>query len=171
MIETRRISKVKLDGPRVEISGKSTWGVGNEREWIMRAVEEPDPAFPASLAALPPEIRKLLGLPTGWAADALKVISISFSWSETTEVRGASICCRADLECATSPLIFNTPHLPYAQYSEGGEQPLMPDDLRELLEEVEHQAERYLAGARAQEDLFAPRPIGKAAAAGERVDA
>lgn len=178
-MKDRRIRKAKLDGSRVEITAIETWGVSNEREWTLRCSEDPDPAFPASLKALPDEIRKLLDLPETWAAGALKVISVSFSWSETTEVAGASICCRADLECATSPLIFNTPHLPYAQYSEGGTQPIMPDDLRELLDEVERQAERYLDGERAQADLFAARVIddvksivtGKDAAAGERVDA
>jgi len=172
MIEDKRITKVKVDGARVEISGKSTWGVFNEREWHSRVTEEPDPAFPAALQALVPEIRDMLGLPPTWAENAMKVISVSFSWSESVEVRGASICVRADLECATSPLIFNTPHLPYDQYAEGGSQPTMPAELINLLDEVEHQAERYLGGARAQEDLFGHRPpTGKEAASGERVDA
>lgn len=171
----RRISKVKWDGHRVEITSKETWGVGNEREWTLRCAEAPDPAFPAALQALPPEIRKLLELPEHWAEGAFKVLSVSFSWSETTEVRGASICCRADLECATAPLIINTPHLPYDQYSEGGAQPTMPPALVGLLDEVEHQAERYINGARSQADLFedepAPPPPRKDAAAGERVEA
>lgn len=169
-MEERSISRLKYDGVRVEIATKSTWGVGNEREVTMRSVEEPDPALQKALDALPPLIRNLLELPDHWAEGKLSVVSISWSWSASTEVRGASICCRADLECATAPLIFNTPHLPYEQYSERGQQPVMPDDLVDALDEVERQAERYLAGARAQEDLFAPRD-GKAAAAGELVEA
>jgi len=171
LIEDKRITKVKVEGARVEISGKSTWGIANEREWHTRVTEEPDPAFPAALQALVPEIRELLELPADYAKDAMKVISVSFSWSASVKVRGASICVRADLECANSPLIFNTPHLPYDQYSESGTQPVMPEELIKLLDEVEHQAERYLGGARAQEDLFGQsRFDGKAAAAGERLE-
>lgn len=161
-MKDRRIRKVKLDGSRVEIKAIETWGIGNEREWTLRCWEDPDPKLPAAFAALPPQVRDLLELPKTWADGKLKVLSVSFSWSESTEVKGASICCRADLDCATSPLIFNTPHLPFAQYSAGGEQPVMPDELIELLEEVELQARRYLDGARAQEDLFAVHERTKA---------
>jgi hypothetical protein len=173
VIEEKRITKVKVDGARVEISGKATWGINNEREWHMRCVEEPDPVFPEALQKLVPEIKELLELPSDWADGAMKVISVSFSWAAGPKVHGASICCRADLECANSPLIFNTPHLPYDQYSEGGDQPVMPIKLIELLDEVEAQAERYLAGARAQQNLFdEPRPIvSKDAAAGEHASA
>lgn len=173
MIEEKRITKVKVEGARVEISGKATWGINNEREWHIRCVEEPDPAFPEAMQKLVPEIKEMLELPEDWAAGAMKVISVSFSWSASVKVRGASICCRADLECANSPLIFNTPHLPYDQYSETGQQPVMPEKLIELLDEVEHQAERYLSGARAQQDLFdESTPVaGKDAASGEYAQA
>ena len=170
----QRIRKVKLDGARVEITSIETWGVSNEREWTLRCSEPPDPQFPIAMQAMVPAIKDMLELPKDWADGNFKVLSVTFSWSESTEIKGASICCRADLDCATSPLIFNTPHLPYDQYAEGGEQPVMPEALVDLLEKFEAYARGYLAGTRAQEDLFdtGSKPIsGKDAAAGERAEA
>lgn len=154
MSDRERIKKVKFDGSLVEITTERTWGVGNEKLSTLKSYDQPTEAFEAAFRAFPPAVRRLLDLPERWAEGALKVLSVSFSWSESTSVQGATITCRADLKCATSPLIFNTPHLPYAQYSEGGEQPLMPDELIELLDDLEGQAGRYLAGERAQGDLF-----------------
>lgn len=172
IVRDRSIKKIKHSSSLVEIHAIETWGTSNEREWTLRCHEEPRLEMPAAFKALVPLVRDLLGLPLDWAKDALSVISVSLSYSEITGVQGASICMRADLECATSPLIFNTPHLPFDQYSEGGKQPVMPDDLIEALQVLEREAEAYLDGSRAQADLFeAPVRRGKDAAAGELVGA
>lgn len=168
----KRIRKIKASRNSVELEVIETWGAANEREWRLKCHEEPAQEFLDSLDALAPLVRDLLGLPTAWADQALHCVSVSFSWSETTAVEGASICMRADLDCATAPLIFNTPHLPFDQYSPGGEQPVMPDDLIEALQAVKIEAQAYLDGKRMQGDLFADAPKdGKAAAAGELADA
>lgn len=166
----QRIKSLKLEGTRVEIIGVDTWGVGNEKEWSFRCVEEPSPDMPKAFEALIPEIKDLLELPQDWADQAFKVLKVSWSWAEGPGVEGATMTCRADLECANSPLILNTPHLPFGQYSETGNQPEMPGKLIELLDAVKAEAWAYLNGKRAQGDLF-PEPVrprtGKMAAAND----
>lgn len=150
----KRIKSIKFKDNRIEIVVLETWGEGNEREWSLRCLEEPDPALPKSVEKLTPEVKSLLDLPSTWAKDAMRVMKISWSNSESTGVEGATMTCRVELECANSPLIFNTPHLPFEQYSPTGNQPTMPDKLQRLLEAVRGHAMAYADGKRAQISLL-----------------
>jgi hypothetical protein len=154
MTTETRIKSIKLADGKVEICGIDKFGEADEKEWTSRSFDNPHPDLVAALDKLVPEIRKLLGLHVKWADNALSVMKVSWSFSETTDVEGATMTCRADLECADSPLIFNTPHLPYDQYSQSGNSPTMPGDLQKLLDAVKKETDGYLNGKRAQADMF-----------------
>lgn len=149
-----RIKSFKYDGGKVEMKGVETWGTGNEREWKMTCFEEPHPALPAALAALEKHVRDLLELPADWAKGSFRVIKVSWSYSDSTDVKGATVTCLVDLEAANSPLVINTPHLPYEQYSPTGNQPTMPYKMRDALDDLEDLVHAYLKGERRQMDLF-----------------
>lgn len=150
----RHIKSVKIDrkSGRIEIVSIEKWGDDNERSWTLRCYEEPRPELPEAMAALEPHVRGLLGLPEDWARGAIGVAKVSWSWSEKTDIKGASVSCHVHLDAADSPLILNTPHLPYEPYSDGGK--CLPEDMVEALEELERCVAEYLDGARSQGELF-----------------
>lgn len=76
-----------------------------------------------------------------------------FSRSEDG-IEGAVITGFVTLAEADAPFVFNTPHLPFEQYSPTGNAPLMPHEAIEALKRVQLQAEAYLNGKRAQGNLF-----------------
>ncbi len=150
-----RLRSVKMDCGKVEIAAIETHqATSDEKEILLKSDEAPRPNMPDTLAQLAHDVRRLLELPSVWAKDALAVKKVVWSLSEKTGVRGATICCQAKLSCADAPLVFNTPHLPFEQYSDGGNAPLMPDDIIERLETLELAALDFLAGKRAQLSIF-----------------
>jgi hypothetical protein len=155
MTTETRIKSIKFAEGKVEIAGIDKSGEADEKEWTSRSFDGPHPDLTAALDKLCPEIRKLLSLPAKWAEGQLSVMKVSWSFSETTDVEGATMTCRADLSCSDAPLIFNTPHLPYDQYSPSGNAPTMPGDLQKLLDAVKKEVAAYLKGKRAQTDMFA----------------
>jgi hypothetical protein len=151
----KRIRSVKIGADRVEIHAIETMQASDdEREITLRSVETPQPELPAKMAALAHDVRKLLGLPHDWASDSFTVAKVIWSLSEKTGVRGAVISCQVGLECADAPLVLNTPHLPFEQYSETGNGPLMPEATIARLNDLEAEALAFLDGKRAQADLF-----------------
>lgn len=166
MIE-RRITKVRFKDGRVEIhqiEQDRDASVERTKEITFHCAEEPADEFVAAFKRLAPHVRTVLELPTDWAEGRLDVTQCSFSESDAG-VEGATMGGRVRLDTAPSPFAFNTPHLPFEQYAEGGNQKLMPDKAQADLLMLKHEAKEYLDGKRAQGDLFVD---GKSAAAGER---
>ena len=112
------------------------------------------PDLEAAFDALGPSVREILEWPNSLYGNRLRITGVSWSYSETTDVEGACITFQADLEDSNSPFCGTTPHLPYDQYSEGGEQPVMPDGAQDALNALKEEVDRFLAGKRAQGDLF-----------------
>lgn len=168
----RRIKSVKwAAGGRTEIAAIETWDGGtNEREWTLRCYDEPAKALPDAFAALEAHVRDLLDLPRTWAEGQFKVTKVTWSWNQDAGVKGAVVTCLAYLPCAHSPIVLNTPHLPYEPYNrtdDPASAKLMPEDMVDALDALERAATAYLDGQRSQGDLFAPRrtaqsPIEKA---------
>jgi hypothetical protein len=88
------------------------------------------------------------------SSDRINVTGVSWSYSESTDVEGACIVFQVNLEQCTSPFCGTTPHLPYGQYSEDGNQPVMPDGAQDALNALKEEVKRFLDGKRAQGDLF-----------------
>lgn len=150
-----RLRSVKYDDGEIEIAGhEEHQATSDKKEIVLRSTEEPRPEFLAPFKDLVFEVRKLIDVPPNWCAGELVVKKVVWSYSEKTGVSGATICCQAKLDCADAPLVFNTPHLPFEQYSDGGNAPLMPKGIVALLEALEVEARAFLAGSRAQGNLF-----------------
>ena len=80
---------------------------------------------------------------------------VSFSYGGDEDVMGVTMTATRSLDESNAPLVLNTPHKPADSYSPGADETnLLPyecvKDLRLLCE----RAEDYLAGKRAQADLF-----------------
>jgi hypothetical protein len=160
------IVKVKWKDKRVEITAEQKLpGFDNVKATTLRCDEEPSPGFLGAMKALEEHVRTILELePSQWKGQ-IEINGVSWSFSESTEVEGAVISGCVRLETSNSPFSFNAPHLPYAQYSETGDQPLMPEEAQDALAKFKREAAAYFNGKRAQGDLFAGD--GKMAAAGE----
>jgi hypothetical protein len=153
------ITKVKLKDNRVEIHAEQKIGNAGDgtKVTVLRCSDAPAESFNAAVTALVPHVRGILMLqPKQWEG-CIDVVGVSFSRTETEEdefVDGAVITCVISLDTANSPLVINTPHLLYEQYSPTGEAPLMPEDAQDALNDLKREAEAYLNGKRAQGDLF-----------------
>jgi hypothetical protein len=156
---TLRLKSVKYDEGAIEIQAVETHqATPDVKEITLRSSEEPRTEFLVPLIELQRHVRKLIEVDSQWAEGELSVKKVVWSFSEATGVRGGTICCQAKLDCADAPLVFNTPHLPFDQYSEGGNAPVMPKDVIALFDTLEAEALLFLDGKRAQGDLFDSEP-------------
>lgn len=158
-----RIAKAKLkDGQLiVEMEGHDK---DTERHTVVKCAQDKLHAeLMEAFAALSPSVREILEWPGSLYLDGIsmplrdriRVTGVSWSYSETTDVEGACIVFQVDLEGCTSPFCGTTPHLPYDQYSEDGNQPVMPDGAQDALNRLKGEVQAFIDGKRAQGDLFA----------------
>jgi hypothetical protein len=149
------ITKVKYKDGKVEITAEEPIGnlAENVKTTLLKCSDEPSPSFTKAFDVLVKHLRGILELKLEQWNGAITIGGVSFSKSDE-DVEGATITAFVHLGTANSPLVLNTPHLPYAQYSATGKSPLMPEDAQEALEKVKAEALAYLNGKRAQGDMF-----------------
>jgi hypothetical protein len=158
----QRIAKAKIkDGQFiVEMDGHDK---DTERKTVVTcAMDKIHPDVATGFQALGDSVREILEWPSSLyldgiakeARDRIRVTGVSWSYSETTSVEGACIIFQVDLEGSNSPFCGTTPHLPYDQYAEDGNQPVMPDGAQDALNALKEEVQRFLDGKRAQGDLF-----------------
>jgi hypothetical protein len=151
---TPTIKKVKLeeDG-RVTVSFFEKRKL-DEREVIFRTHDKPHADLLAALQAIHEGVRQILALFLPWCKDKLVVTGVSWSQSEGTGVEGACIVASVGLETCNAPLNLVTPHLPFDQYSEGAEQPVMPQSGQEALEILRKETMLFLDGSKRAQSTF-----------------
>lgn len=155
-----RIAKAKIkDGQLiVELEGHDK---DTERHTVVKcAMDKVHPGLADRFRDLSQSVRAILEWPgnlyndfTG-QRDRIRVTGVSWSYSETTDVEGACIVFQVDLEECTSPFCGTTPHLPYDQYADDGNQPTMPLGAQDALNKLKAEVQAFLDGKRAQGDLF-----------------
>lgn len=163
-----RIAKIKQADGRLIIHSIEGEGTRNETDTVRKSAEEPHPDFIRAVIALEPHARSILEWPASYAQGRVRITGVTFSLSEGTGVEGAVMTGQVALNETDAPFVFNTPHLPFDQYSDGGAAKLMPDAAQIALDDLRQEAEAFLRGKRAQGDMFADEPKqhdGKMAAA------
>lgn len=146
---SKLITKVKVKEAGVEIRYVEKQGKVN-KEVIYKCTEQPHPDLDLAMSALVRDVYDILELPMDWAPQRMKIIGVSFSFSEETNVEGAVITGLVELKTSNSPFVFNTPHIPFDQYSENGEAPVMSEKAVRNLGVVKDEAMKYVEGKRAQ---------------------
>jgi len=149
-----RIAKVKIKEGLVTIVETAGLGTADESETTRKIYADPHPDFRKTMEDLEPHVRGILGWPSSYAENRIRISGVSFSFSEKTGVEGAVMSGLVDLDASDSPFSFNTPHLAFAPYCETGSGKLMPDDAIDALEALRAEALAFLKGKRAQADLF-----------------
>jgi hypothetical protein len=148
-----RIRKVKFKDETVTLFIEEKIGK-TEKETTFKCSEKAHPDFDSALGALVPIVRKILEISDSTWIGCLRVSGVTWSESEESGVEGAVISGKVELDAADAPFCFNTPHLPFEQYSEGGEAGLMPPEGIEALEVLRSEAQAYMTGQkRAQLEL------------------
>jgi hypothetical protein len=168
-----RIAKIKTADGRIIIRSIEGEGSKTEKEIVFKSAEDPHPDLTAAFRALEPHARQILEWSADYAQGRVRITGASFSFSEETDVEGAVISGRVELEGTDAPFVWNTPHLPFDQYSPTGASKLMPTQAIRALDALRTEAELFMRGKRAQGDMFVgPPPVaGKMAAAEQRADA
>jgi len=157
----KRISKINFKGGSVAMTIvediELADGATESRETKFLSTDTPHPDFEEAWKELPPIVEQILFGSVDdspWLTTCIKVTGISISYNKDSEVQGAVLTASVKLDQTDGRLLINTPHLPYAQYQEKGELSVMPENAVELLEAVEEEANEYLKGKRAQEEMF-----------------
>jgi len=142
-----RIAKIKTKDGAVEIHFEE-YRDKEEKDVVFRCKEPTHQDFVSAMAALVKLAREILQLPADYRPQSMTVTGVSFSRSEETGVEGAVLTGQVELDTSNAPFCFNTPHLPFHQYSDTGEAPLMPEHGIKLLERLRKEAEAYIAGTK-----------------------
>jgi hypothetical protein len=150
------ITKAKWKDERVEIHAEEMINEVDTKSIILKCGDEPAPAFRKAFENLVGSVREILELkPEQWD-DRITVTGVSWSLSDAG-VEGAVITGAIHIDTADAPFNFNTPHLPFEQYSATGKSKLMPKRAQSALAVLKREALAYLDGKRAQGDMFDAR--------------
>lgn len=157
-----RIAKVKYKDGQVIIVERAGEGTTAESETTHKIYATPHPDFLSAMDELVKAVREILEWSSSQYETRIRVTGVTWSFSEGTGVEGAVITGLVGLEECDSPFSFNTPHMPFEQYSEGGASKLMPGHVVDMLEAFRTEANAYLhKGKRSQADLFDTRTDDK----------
>lgn len=145
------IRKVKFKPGTLEIHTSSSTG-DQETEMTTKSFEDPHPDLVNAFSALVPVVYDILRIPRDMWAGAVKVTGVSFSESDTG-AQGAVITAQVAIEGCGSPLILNTPHMPFELPNPTSGASTMPPFAVDRLQKLQEEAASFLTGKRAQLDL------------------
>lgn len=151
----RIITKVKYNGSKVHIEYEIVKDTGND-EFSLTCSEEPNPEFKAALAGLSKAVDEITEI------SDTEVRGVSFS--NTNGIMGAVITALKKLDGCNSPLVINTPHKPSSPYSQGdpnAEDKCLSSAAVKELKKLQAETEKYIAGERAQGEMFKDEKGGK----------
>ncbi len=149
----KRISKITYKGDGVIVHVEETIDDSKSKSIVFKSIDKPHPDFLNALRNLESLVRHILALPEDWFKNQIGITQVSYSYSDKTEVKGAVITGIVNIHASESPFCFNTPHIPYEQYSDTAESPVMPSFGITLLDKFESEAAEYMNGKSAQLNL------------------
>ena len=151
-----QITKAKYDGSKVRIEYQQPRpGGGEPDEFSVACCDKPRREFDDRLQALVADVVTICELaPTDAAALTVRGVSCTYK----DDVFGVCITALKALRTSNAPLVLNSPHLPEQAYSgnPGDPNPILPAGVADRVRRLLAEAERYVAGDRAQGSLFTP---------------
>ncbi|MGE4169129.1 MAG: hypothetical protein AB7F28_00220 [Candidatus Margulisiibacteriota bacterium] len=154
-----KVKKVKLDkkDEKIEILWEVDRGPAGDDELSLRCKDEARPEFYSAIQSLAKHWKEVLELDSEKIEP--QVSSVSFSWTRDdmgVPVMGVTIYASVSLNKSTGVWGCNTPHRIESFYSQNGgdEGQLMSDDLASDCKALLSEAEHYIQGERAQQNLF-----------------
>ena len=117
---------------------------GDEHDHQLASKDAPRPEFVTALSALAPAAREMCECEdNSWGA-ALMPTGVTLGVTKDGEPTCVITCLRP-VAISSAPLVLNTPHVA---------EDVWPGDLPNLLLRLAAEAKRYIAGERAQADMF-----------------
>ncbi|WP_425153971.1 hypothetical protein [Candidatus Palauibacter sp.] len=144
----KRFTKVKWDRKEVVLRW-TTEEDGDVISHTLKSKQPPHPDFGIALGRFDTTVAQLIEVELDWA-DALRVIGLSIDYDDEGRA-GLIVTCLRELQATDAPLVLNMPRVLEPEGALGSG---LPADLFDLLDRAVVQASAYLAGKRAQSDLF-----------------
>ncbi len=145
-----RIKKIKFKEGKIfvqfEKENKDSWD-----EFSLRSLDAPLESFKLVMEGLTEDVCRICEFSEECNYSNIKVIGVSFSF--TNDIMGATITALKTLESTSSPLVINTPHKPSNPYSGDDTSNCLSTTTVAKLEMLSLEAERYIAGNRAQMEM------------------
>lgn len=151
-----RFTKIKYNPEKGGVYIAYQKGKNFEDEYTVRCTEKPRPEFIKSMAALAEYVVLICELPSEYVK-RIDVKSVSLNYGGPDETKGATITASMMLKNSNAPLNINTPNKAFEMYNSDAdpdEKVLMPVECIDAIEELESEARKYIAGHRAQGNLF-----------------
>lgn len=142
------IKKIKIGEGKLTIHYSRMVRDTHEETEIV-STERAKPSLYSVINKISPEVVKMCGLPEDWK-EQLVVLGVAFKRDEG--VLGVTISAMKTVKFSNSPLIINTPFATEkdAELENVG----MPASLLKILRALEKEAEAFVAGDRAQMEIF-----------------
>lgn len=121
-----------------------------DKQTRIKCKELRNKSFTDAMQDLLPPVKQLLPLNYDELEDKIDVIGITISENESQGL-GATITLQVTLEAFNGPLTINTPHL-HEDASDTGVK-AMPWELKEAIDNLVYEAQEFLKGKRAQEEM------------------
>jgi len=151
-MSSMQITKIKFSGMKIEI----VWSEEGHRATIdhsLSSFDVPHPDFVSAFTAFKPLVLDLLELDAAYGHD-FRVTGVSVNYEEKDSRKGLVVTSQKKLAGTNAPLVLNTPHLrePTSDKDEGTG--FYSGDLGDALTRLLGEAVRFIAGHRAQGNLF-----------------
>ncbi len=143
-------TKIKGNGKTVELAWSEKRINGDMIEHRHTSAQAPRPEFTKALQAFLGYVIDVLQLPESYEV-GMRVIGVSISESENTG-KGLVVTALKDIDAAQAPAVFNTPFIPETTPNEDGH--ALPASTLRLLAQLEVEAQSFIDGKRAQQELF-----------------
>lgn len=169
-LDDLRIRKVKLNDEGLEIQAESRAAEETDtvdrKQVVLRSKQQPLASFTDAHRTLQRIALRLISAPSEWTDVRFRGCSVNYE--DSTDRMGAVVTLLVDLDEFPAPLVINTPHLRVEDDQDESGNPAMPRDMQRAVELLLDEAMRFLAGERAQLDMFAAGSMSAEHAVGSR---
>ena len=151
-----RFTKIKYNPEKGGVYIAYQKGKDFEDEYTVRCTEKPRPEFMGAMQGLAEHVTSMCELPSEYTK-RIEVTSVSLNYGGPNDTEGATITAKMHLENSNAPLNINTPNKAFEMYNEDADpdmKALLTEDCVEAIETLEQEARKYIAGYRAQGNLF-----------------
>ncbi len=158
-----RVNKIKVTKEgRIQMEYEDFNSKGTTDEFTFLCCDEPKPSFHKALDDLGQDVIEMCELPAEYLS-RIRISGLSLSHGGENKTMGAVIVAQMILHKSNVPLNLNTPHKTEDFYGEtGDEAQLLSAGCQKRIRIMIEEAEDYIKGIRAQQNLF-KMPIGKPA--------
>lgn len=146
-----KFTKIRYAGGTVELVLTESPSKNDTDERTRRSTDQPRPEFVAALKALDRVVVHVCELPHEWT-DQIEVFQLTIQRHPKTERRSFVISAKKPVETASGPFVIHTPRVAEADLDDDSHG--LSEEATERVDELIAEAERFLRGEKAQQEMF-----------------